>query len=90
MYLIFGINTPSDISKLSQISPAVRRVKLKYDVNDAVQKALLFYEVIFDKKTEYSINTQMTRTELVPPNKTKSTSNDTKVSIFGQNNFPCF
>ena len=36
----------------------------------------LFYEVIFDKKTEYSINSQMTKTELVSPNKTKSTTNN--------------
>ena len=28
------------------------------------------------RKTEYSINPQMTRTELVPTNKTKSTAND--------------
>ena len=28
------------------------------------------------RKTEYIINPQMTRNELVPPNKTKSTSND--------------
>ena len=40
------------------------------------KKHLLFYEVIFDKKTEYSINPQMTKTELVSPNKTKSTTND--------------
>ena len=40
------------------------------------KKHLLFYEVIFDKKAEYSINPQMTKTELVPPNKTKSTTND--------------
>ena len=40
------------------------------------KKHLLFYEVIFDKKMEYSINPQMTKTELVPPNKTKSTTND--------------
>ena len=36
----------------------------------------LFYEVILDKKTEYSINPQMTKTELVPSNETKSTTND--------------
>ena len=40
------------------------------------KKHLLFNEVIFDKKQKYSINLQMTRTELVPPNKTKSTAND--------------
>ena len=40
------------------------------------KKHLLFYAVIFDKKTEYRINPQMTKTELVPPNKTKSTTND--------------
>ena len=28
------------------------------------------------RKTEYSINTEITRTELVPTNKTKSTTND--------------
>ena len=28
------------------------------------------------RKTEYSINPQMTRTELVPANKTKSTTNE--------------
>ena len=41
------------------------------------KKHLLFYKVISDKKlTEYSINPQMTKTELVHPNKTKSTTND--------------
>ena len=40
------------------------------------KKHLLFFAVIFDKKTEYRINPQMTKTELVPPNKTKSTTND--------------
>ena len=39
------------------------------------KKYLLFYEVIFDN-IWYSINPQMTKTELVPPNKTKSTTND--------------
>ena len=47
------------------------------DVNDAVQKPLhlLFYEVIFDKKRN-TLNPQMTKSDLVPPNKTKSTTND--------------
>ena len=40
------------------------------------KKHLLFYEVTFDKKTEYTINSQMTKIELVPPNKTESTAND--------------
>ena len=40
------------------------------------KKHLLFYEVTFDKKTEYTINSQMTKIELVPPNKTESTTND--------------
>ena len=47
------------------------------DVNDVVQKAftvLIRGNIL--RKTEYSINPQMTRTELVPPNKTKSTTND--------------
>ena len=39
------------------------------------KKHLLFYEVIFDKKRN-TLNPQMTKTELVPPNKTKSTTND--------------
>ena len=47
------------------------------DVKDVVQKAftVLIRSNIL-QKTEYSINPQMTRTELVPPNKTKSTTND--------------
>ena len=47
------------------------------DVNDVVQKAftvLIRGNIL--RKTEYNINPQMTRTELVPPNKTKSTTND--------------
>ena len=39
------------------------------------KKHLLFYEVILTKK-DYTINPQMTKTELVPPNLTKSTIND--------------
>ena len=31
------------------------------------------------EKMEYTINPQMTKTELVPPNKTKSTTNDMTV-----------
>ena len=51
--------------------------KLYRDVHDVVQKAftvLIRGNIL--RKTEYSINPQMTRTELVPPNKTKSTTND--------------
>ena len=45
------------------------------DVNDAVQKAFtVSIRGNILGKTEYSINPQMTRTELVPPNKTKSTT----------------
>ena len=51
------------------------------DVNDAVQKAftvLIRGNIL--RKTEYNINPQMTSndqgTELVPSNKTKSTTND--------------
>ena len=40
------------------------------------KKHLLLYEVTFDKKTEYTINSQMTKIELVPLNKTESTAND--------------
>ena len=40
------------------------------------KKHLLFYKVTFVKKTEYTINSQMTKIELVPPNKTESTTND--------------
>ena len=50
---------------------------LYHDVNDVVQKVftvLIRGNIL--RKTEYSINPQMTRTELVPPNKTKSTTND--------------
>ena len=46
--------------------------KLYRDVNDVVQKAftvLIWGNVL--RKTGYNINPQMTRTELVPPNKTK-------------------
>ena len=46
------------------------------DVNDAVQKAFTVLRSIIWRKTEYSINTEMTITELVPPKKTKSTTND--------------
>ena len=58
------------------ISEIVAR-NLHRDVNDVVQKAftVLIRDNILRKK-EYSINPQMTRTELVPPNKTKSTTND--------------
>ena len=45
-------------------------------VNDAVQKAFTVLRGNIWRKTEYSINPQMTRTELVPPNKTKSTTTD--------------
>ena len=58
------------------ISEIVAR-NLYRDVNDAVQKAftvLIRGNIL--RKTEYSINPQMTRTELVPPNTTKSTTND--------------
>ena len=46
------------------------------NVNDAVQKAFTVLRGNIWQKTEYTINPQMTRTELVPPNKTKSTTND--------------
>ena len=49
------------------------------DVNDAVQKAFTVIRGNILRKTEYSINPkwpQTTKTELVPPNKTKSTTND--------------
>ena len=58
------------------ISKIVAR-HLYRDVTDEVQKAftvLIRGNIL--RKTEYSINPQMTRTELVPPNKTKSTTND--------------
>ena len=53
------------------ISEIVAR-KLCRGVNDVVQKAftVLIWGNILGK-TEYNINPQMTRTELVPPNKTK-------------------
>ena len=47
------------------------------DVNDVMQKAFTVLtrgDIL--RKTEYTINPQITRTELVPPNKTKSTAND--------------
>ena len=50
-------------------------IAMNRDVNDALKKHLLFYEVIWLRKTEYRVNPQMTRTKLVPPNKTKSTTN---------------
>ena len=40
------------------------------------KKHLLFYEVIFDKKRNTLLIPKSTKTELVPPNKTKSTTND--------------
>ena len=46
------------------------------NVNDAVQKVFTVLRSIIWRKTEYSINTEMTITELVPPKKTKSTTND--------------
>ena len=58
------------------ISEIVAR-NLYRDVNDVVQKAftvLIRGNIL--QKTEYSINPRMSRTELVPPNKTKSTTND--------------
>ena len=58
------------------ISEIVAR-NLYRDVNDVVQKAftvLIRGNIL--QKTEYSINLRMSRTELVPPNKTKSTTND--------------
>ena len=53
------------------ISEIVAR-KLCRGVNGVVQKAftVLIWGNILGK-TEYNINPQMTRTELVPPNKTK-------------------
>ena len=56
------------------ISENVAR-NLYRDVNDVVLKAftvLIRGNIL--RKTEYTINPQMTRTELVPPNKTKSTT----------------
>ena len=47
------------------------------DVNDVMQKAFTVLtrgDIL--RKTEYTINPQMTRTELVPLKKTKSTAND--------------
>ena len=62
------------------ISEIVARVlqseNLYRDVNDAVQKAFTVLRGNIWQKTEYTINPQMTKTELVPPNKTKSTTND--------------
>ena len=46
------------------------------DVNDAVQKAFTVLRGNIRQKTEYTINPQLTKAELVPPNKTKSTTND--------------
>ena len=58
------------------ISKIVAR-HLYRDVTDEVQKAftvLIRGNIL--RKTEYNINPQMTRTELVSPNKTKSATND--------------
>ena len=58
------------------ISENVAR-NLYLDVNDVVQKAFtVLTRSNILQKTEYTINPQMTRTELVAPNKTKSTAND--------------
>ena len=46
------------------------------DVNYAVQKAFTVLRGNIWQKTEYSINPQTTKTELVPSNETKSTTND--------------
>ena len=46
------------------------------DVNDAVQEAFTVLRGNIWQKTEYSINPQTTKTELVPSNETKSTTND--------------
>ena len=47
------------------------------DVTYAVQKAFTVLRGnIWKKKTEYNINPQTTKTELVPSNETKSTTND--------------
>ena len=47
------------------------------NVNDAVQKAITALRGnIWQTETEYSINPQTTKTELVPSNETKSTTND--------------
>ena len=45
-------------------------------MNDAVQKAFIVLRGNIWQKTEYTINPQMTKTELFSPNKTKSTTND--------------
>ena len=58
------------------ISRIVAR-NLYRDVNDMMQKAFtVLTRGNILRKTEYTINPQITRTELVPPNKTKSTAND--------------
>ena len=49
------------------------------NVNDAVQKAFTVLRGNIWRNTECSINPQMTRTKLVPPSKTKSTTNDMTV-----------
>ena len=67
------------------ISEIVARVlqseNLYRDVNDAVQKAFTVLRGNIWRNTEFTtcINPQMTRTKLVPPNKTKSTTNDMTV-----------
>ena len=68
------------------ISEIVARVLCKCanlyrDVNDAVQKAFTVLRGNIWRNTEFTtcINPQMTRTKLVPPNKTKSTTNDMTV-----------
>ena len=46
------------------------------DVNDALQKAFTVLRGNIWQKTECSINPQTTKTESVPSNETKSTTND--------------
>ena len=46
-------------------------------ISDIVVRVL--YGAKSMEKMEYTINPQMTKTELVPPNKTKSTTNDMTV-----------
>ena len=57
-------------------SESALQENLYRDVNDAVQKVFTVLRTNIWRKTEYSINTEMTITGLVPPKKTKSTTNE--------------
>ena len=65
-----------ELLKSEIVAQVALQENLYRDVNDAVQKVFTVLRSNIWRKTEYSINTEMTITELVPPKKTKSATND--------------